>query len=141
MEYLHREITEKIIGCFYEVHNRLGYGFMEKVYERALMIELRASGLDARSQEPVKVFYKRETVGDYYADIVVNDSVILELKGADFIIEEHEFQLINYLRATEIEVGLLLNFGKKPEMRRKIFTNDRKKTNTDDAETDIITTD
>lgn len=127
MEYLHTDTTEKIIRCFYEVYNRLGYGFLEKVYERALMIELRNSGLRATCQEPIKVYYKRELVGDYYADIIVNSSVILELKAADFIIEEHEFQIINYLRATEIEVGLLLNFGKKPEMRRKVFTNDRKK--------------
>ena len=95
MDYLHRELTEKIIGCFFEVYNRLGYGFLEKVYEGALMIELRNSGLRALCQEPVKVYYKRELIGDYYGDIIVNNFVILELKATDSIAEEHEFQLIN----------------------------------------------
>ena len=126
MEYLHQNITERIIKCFYEVYNNLGYGFLEKVYEHAMIIELVRNGLNIQSQMPIKVHYKGEQVGDYYADIVVDDKIIIELKAAESVVEEHEFQLINYLKATEMEVGLLLNFGKEPEVRRKIFTNDRK---------------
>jgi len=127
VDYLHQDVTERIIRCFYEVYNTLGYGFLEKVYERAMVKELVADGLQLRSQFPIKVYYKGDEVGDYFADIVVNDLVVLELKAAESVVEEHELQLINYLKATEMEVGLLLNFGKKPEVRRKIFTNDRKR--------------
>ncbi|MBU1423495.1 MAG: GxxExxY protein, partial [Bacteroidetes bacterium] len=108
MEYLHKDITEQIIKCFYEVYNQLGYGFLEKVYEHAMMIELKKSGLHARNQQPIKVYYKSELVGDYFADIIVQDCIILELKAAEAVVEEHEFQLINYLKATNIELGLLL---------------------------------
>ena len=125
--YLHAEVTERIIHCFYKVYNGLGFGFLEKVYERAMMIELRHAGLSARSQQPVTVYYRGENVGDYSSDIVVEDLIILELKAASALLEEHESQLVNYLRATDIEVGLLLNFGKKPEIRRKIFAEARKK--------------
>lgn len=128
MEYLHQELAERIIKCFYEVYNTLGHGFLEKVYEQAMMIELSKNGLTARRHLPVKVYYDGEAVGEYFADIMVENSVVLELKAAAALLEEHECQLINYLKATDIEIGLLLNFGKKPEMRRKIFTNDRKKT-------------
>jgi GxxExxY protein len=124
-KYLHSEITELIIKCFYSVYNELGFGFLEKVYQNSLLIELRNAGLYCEPQKPIKVFYKETVVGEYFADIVVNNSVIVELKAAEGLVEEHEFQLINYLKATEIEIGLLLNFGKKPEIRRKIFTNDR----------------
>jgi GxxExxY protein len=127
MEYLHQDLTERIIKCFFAVYNTLGYGFLEKVYERAMMIELAEEGLSARSQHPVQVFFKERLVGDYSADIIVNEKVVLELKAVECLVEEHELQLINYLRATDLEIGLLLNFGKKPEVRRKIFTNDRKK--------------
>lgn len=126
MELLHKNITDEIIRCFYEVYNILGYGFLEKVYESSLYNELISCGLSCERQKRIDVFYKRKLVGEYYADILVEDKVILELKAADSICEEHEFQLINYLKATNIEVGLLLNFGKKPEIKRKIFTNDRK---------------
>jgi GxxExxY protein len=126
MNYLHQDLTDRIIGCFYEVYNTLGYGFLEKVYERSLMVEILQANLVARNQIPVKVRYKGECVGNYYADIVVNDTVIIEIKALESIAREHELQLVNYLKATDIEVGLLLNFGKKPEIRRKIFTNDRK---------------
>ena len=126
MNYLYQDLTERIIKCFYEVYNTLGFGFLEKVYEHALMIELTKSGLPAKKQQPIKVYYKSELVGDYYADIIIADKVILELKAAEAVVEEHEYQLINYLKATNIEIGLVLNFGKKPEIRRKIFTNDRK---------------
>ncbi|MEW5845879.1 MAG: GxxExxY protein [Bacteroidota bacterium] len=122
-EYLHQELTSKIIECFYQVYNTLGYGFLEKVYENALKIELEKSGLIVERQKPIKVYYGSEVVGEYFADLLVNDQVIIELKAAETICEEHEYQLLNYLKATSIEVGLLLNFGKKPEIRRKIFTN------------------
>lgn len=126
MSYLHQELTEKIIKSFYEVYNTLGYGFLEKVYELSLCEELTANGFNCERQKKIEVFYKEKLVGDYYADILVENKVILELKAAEFICEEHEYQLINYLKATDIELGLLLNFGKKPEIKRKIFTNDMK---------------
>jgi len=120
---LHEEITGKIIKAFYKVNNSLGYGFLEKVYERALIIELKKQGLQVEQQKNIKVYYEENEVGDYYADLIVNNLVIIELKAAESLCEEHEAQLINYLRATNIEIGLLLNFGKKPEFRRKIFSN------------------
>jgi len=126
-ELLHKDLTNRIVNCFYKVYNTLGFGFLEKVYENAMLIELQKEGLKALKQVPVKVFYDNYNVGDYFADIIVENSVILELKAAEYLVEEHELQLINYLKATEIEVGLLLNFGRKPEFRRKIFTNDRKR--------------
>lgn len=125
-QFLHKELSNKIIQCFYQVYNTLGFGFLEKVYENALMIEFLKNGIVTQRQKPIKVYYENNPVGDYYADIIVDDSIILELKAAECIIEEHELQLINYLKATNIEIGLLLNFGKTPEFRRKIFTNDRK---------------
>lgn len=118
--------TEKIIKCFYETYNILGYGFLEKVYENALLKELNANGFQCESQRKISVNYKGDKVGEYYADILVDNVIILELKATDSLYEEHEYQLINYLKATNIELGLLLNFGKKPEIRRKIFSNDRK---------------
>ena len=127
MNLIHEEITDVILKSFYSVYNQLGYGFLEKVYENALLIELTENGLFCEKQHPIKVNYNGTTVGEYFADIMVENSVIVELKAAEFIVEEHELQLINYLRATEIEVGLLLNFGKKPVFKRKIFTNDLKK--------------
>lgn len=120
----HQELTKKIIACFYKVYNTLGYGFLEKVYENALLIELQNNNLRCSKQFPIKVYYEDVKVGDYYADIIVEDAVILELKAAESLCEEHEYQLINYLKATDIEVGLLLNFGKEPEFKRKIFSND-----------------
>ncbi len=126
-ELLHKELTNKIINCYYTVYNTLGYGFLEKVYENSLMIELNKQGIRAEKQKPIKVYYDDELVGEYFADIIVEDTIIIELKAAEFLIEEHELQLINYLKATDKEIGLLLNFGKKPEFKRKIFTNDRKK--------------
>ena len=119
---LHEDLTDKIIKAFYNVYNTLGYGFLEKVYENAMMIELRKLGLSARRQVPIKVLYEEELVGEYFADLVVEENIILELKAAESLREEHEFQLINYLKATEIEVGLLLNFGKKSQFKRKIYT-------------------
>ena len=124
---LKEDLTEKIIQAFFNVYNNLGYGFLEKVYQNALLIELTEMGLDCRSQVPIKVAYKGVNVGDYYADIIVNNCVILELKACEALCEDHEHQLINYLKATDQEIGLLLNFGKIPQFKRKIFTNDRKR--------------
>jgi GxxExxY protein len=124
---LHQEITSKVLASYYKVHNTLGYGFLERVYENALYYELTGQGLNCRKQVPITVHYEGIIVGDYYADIVVDNMLIIEIKAAETIIEAHECQLLNYLRATNIEVGLLLNFGKSPQFSRKIFTNDRKK--------------
>jgi len=124
---LHSELTEKIIKAFYNVYNTLGYGFLEKVYENALKIELSKMGLNVQAQKNIKVHYAGYEVGDYYADLLINDLIIIELKAAENICEEHEAQLINYLKATNIEVGLLINFGKKAEFKRKIFINENKK--------------
>ncbi len=123
---LHENITKKIIEAYYKVFNTLGYGFLEKVYENALKIELKKMNLKVEQQQNIKVFYESFEVGDYYADLIVEDLVIIELKAAESLCEEHEIQLINYLKATNLEVGLLLNFGKKPEFKRKVFSNDRK---------------
>ncbi len=122
-EYLYKELTSEIIKRFYTVYNVLGYGFLEKVYEKALKYEFEKAGLLVERQKPINVFYENELVGEYFADLLVENKVIIELKAAEGICEEHENQLINYLKATDIEVGLLLNFGKKPEVKRKIFTN------------------
>jgi GxxExxY protein len=124
--YKHTELTDKIIKAYYKVYNTLGYGFLEKVYENAMYIELKKMGFFVQKQKNISVFYESEEVGDYYADLIVDEKVIIELKAAEGLCEEHECQLINYLKATEIEVGLLLNFGKQPELRRKIFSNKNK---------------
>ena len=134
MTYLHQKITEKIIKAYYQVYNTLGYGFLEKVYHNALLLELRKQDFYCQSQFPIKVFYEGVQVGDYFADIIVDESVVIEIKAMESLCEEHEYQLINYLKATDIEIGLLLNFGKKPEFKRKIFTNDRKRVNTDNTD-------
>jgi GxxExxY protein len=128
---LHENITEQIIKTYYEVYNELGYGFLERVYQNAMILELKNKGLNVESQKMIKVHYKGLLVGDYFADIIVENLVILELKASEVLVHENELQLLNYLRATDIEVGLLLNFGKKAEFRRKIFTNDRKNLNID----------
>jgi len=124
---LHEEITGTIIKAFYTVYNTLGYGFLEKVYENALVHELTKLGLEVRQQMPIKVYYDGCLVGEYFADLVVEGCVIVEIKAAESLRPEHAAQLLNYLKATEVEVGLLLNFGPKPEFARRIFTNDRKK--------------
>jgi GxxExxY protein len=123
---LHSEVTDVTIKAFYHVYNTLGYGFLEKVYENALVLTLRKWGLSVGRQVPIRVYFEDELVGEYFADIIVGGCVILELKTAEGIDPAHEAQLINYLRATDIEVGLLLNFGPKAEFRRKVFGNERK---------------
>jgi GxxExxY protein len=125
-KFLHKELTDKIIQSFYNVYNGLGFGFLENVYQNALYIELMQKGFQTEAQKPIRVYYKNQIVGKYIADIVVNNKVILELKAVEHLIPEHEYQLLNYLKATEIEIGLLLNFGMKPEIRRKIITNNNK---------------
>jgi GxxExxY protein len=122
----YKEVTEKILDIYFRVYNRLGYGFLEKVYENAMMIEFEKEGLSATAQYPLSVRYDGRVVGEYYADILVGDKVILEIKAARSLGPENEAQLLNYLRATDIEVGLLLNFGPEPEIRRKVFDNARK---------------
>ncbi len=122
----HSELTGKIIRAFYTVYNTLGYGFLEKVYENAMFVELREMNLDVVKQAPIKVFYKEQEVGEYFADLIVENSVIIELKSAENLSKGNESQLLNYLKATEIEVGLLMNFGTTAEYRRKVFENNRK---------------
>jgi len=115
-------LTGRIIRCYYNVYNTLGYGFLEKVYENSLLLELKNLKLHGRSQVSLKVNYKENLVGHYVADIIVEDLIIIEVKAAEALCEEHEAQLLNYLRATGIEYGLLLNFGKKPQLKRKVWT-------------------
>lgn len=122
---LYSEITGEIIKAFYKVYNTLGYGFLEKVYENALAFELEANNLRVETQLPIKVYYNSREVGEYFADIIVEGKVIVEIKTAVAIDKAHESQLLNYLKATEIEVGLILNFGQKAEYKRKVFANQR----------------
>ncbi|MGQ0542474.1 MAG: GxxExxY protein [Blastocatellia bacterium] len=120
-ELKHSDVTGQIIKAFYTVYNDLGYGFLEKVYENALVIELRSLGLSVEQQKSISVYYRGQLVGEYFADLVVTGCVIVELKSAETISRAHEAQLINYLKAIRYEVGLLLNFGKSAEYKRKIF--------------------
>ena len=112
MEYLHKDITNNINRTFCNANNNLGYGFLEKVYENAMLIESETMGVNCVEQKPIPVYYKSLSVGEYFADIIVESKGIIELKAVEGLIEEHEAQLLNYLKATDIEVGLLLNFGK-----------------------------
>ena len=119
MDY--QNITQKIIGCAYRVYNKMGFGFLESVYEKCMLIELNKQQLTIESQKPLKVFYEQYLVGEYVADIVVNDTIIVELKSVKQIVRAHEIQLVNYLVATGKPVGLLLNFGeKRVEVKRKV---------------------
>ena len=122
----HADLTEKTIGTFYTVYRTLGYGFSEKVYENALVLELRRLDLEAEQQKRIVVYYDDQVVGEYQADIVVNGIILVELKAVRQLLQEHEAQLLNYLKATEIEVGLLLNFGPEAKFKRKVYDNDRK---------------
>ncbi|MBX3060744.1 MAG: GxxExxY protein [Anaerolineae bacterium] len=123
---LHEELTGKILKAFFDVYNILGCGFLEKVYENALKIKLESLGLFVEQQKPIKVYFQGQCVGEYFADLLVNGLVILELKAAEHISPTHVSQLLHYLKATDVEVGLLLNFGLEPEFKRLLFTNDRK---------------
>ena len=119
---LDEALTEKVIGVFFEVYNELGYGFLESVYENAMLKALRDAGLAVCAQQPISVYFRGVVVGEYRADLVVEDRLILELKALAEIASIHEVQLVNYLKATRIPLGLILNFGPKPGFKRKIFT-------------------
>jgi GxxExxY protein len=121
-----KDLTDRVLCCFYNVYNKLGYGFLERVYENALMIELAKSGFNPKAQCPIQVNYDGYVVGEYIADMLIDDKIIVEIKATKALLPAHEAQLLNYLKATEIEVGLLLNFGPKAEVKRKVFDNDRK---------------
>ena len=123
----HIELTDKIIACFFAVYNTLGYGFLESVYLRAMVIELQKMGLQVQVEYPIRVYYAGQVVGEFYADILVEGLVIVELKAVGTISSQHEAQLLNYLNATRHEVGLLLNFGHKAEIKRKVYDNELKK--------------
>ena len=119
----HKELTEEIIGCAYRVYNKMGYGFLESIYEKCLLIELRKAGLQAESQKQITVLYEGQNVGDFMADIVVENQIIIELKSVRRVVKAHEMQLVNYLTATKKDVGLILNFGEeKVEIKRKVRT-------------------
>ena len=120
--YKYSDLTDKIINAFYKVYNVLGYGFLEKVYENAMMIELKKFGLSCNKQRPLSVYYDSLNIDEYFADITVNDLVIIELKAAEAPCYEHECQSVNYRKASDIDVGLLLNFGKEPEIKREVLT-------------------
>ena len=121
-----KEHTDRIIRAFYNVYNSLGYGFLEKIYEKAMVIELEKFEINTVPQSSIKVYYDKKLVGEYYADLLVENEVIVEIKAVRNLSIEHEAQLLNYLKATDKEVGLLLNFGAHPEIRRKVYDNFRK---------------
>jgi GxxExxY protein len=123
----HEQLTENIIGVFYDVYNELGYGFLESVYEESLVIALREAALEVKRQVPVPVWFRQHNVGEFRADLLVEDTVMLELKSARVLEPSHEAQLLHYLRSTDVEIGLLLNFGVRPQFRRLLFDNERKK--------------
>jgi GxxExxY protein len=124
--FLHKSLSDSILKTYYEVYNELGYGFLEKVYQNAMYLELKSQGFKIEAQKQIKVFYKSQVVGEYYADLIIDDSIILELKACECLMDEHQAQLLNYLKATKVEIGILLNFGTTPEFKRLIYTNDRK---------------
>jgi GxxExxY protein len=119
--YAHSEITDKIIGCAYDVYNQLGFGFMEKVYENAMMVKLPQKGLEVVQQAPINVYFEDKLVGEYFADILVDNKVVVEFKSVSSLSKAHEVQLVNYLKATGIKVGLLINFGAQIKIIRKVF--------------------
>jgi GxxExxY protein len=125
-DYLYSELSDNIINCFYKVYNVLGFGFLEKIYQKSLEIELTNNGIIFEPQYPIKVYYENSIVGEYYADLFVESKIIIEIKAISSLVKENELQLINYLKSTNIEVGLLLNFGEKPEIKRRVFTNGKK---------------
>ncbi|MDP8233160.1 MAG: GxxExxY protein [Candidatus Zophobacter franzmannii] len=120
MEYLYKELTERIISAFYEVYNTLGVGFLEKVYEKSLLAELNLRKIKCKEQARIDVFYKKQIVGEYYADLIIEDTVIVELKASEGLVKSNEYQLKNYLKATKYEVGLLLKSGKTRDITKDI---------------------
>lgn len=123
----HSDVTEKIIGVFYDVYNELGHGFLESTYAEAMVVALEEAGFVVAREVPVPVWFRKRKVGQYFADLLVSKAVLLELKAGRNLESAHEAQLLHYLRATEIEVGILLNFGLRPQFRRLLFDNERKK--------------
>jgi GxxExxY protein len=123
----HGELTEQIIGVFYDVYNELGFGFLEAVYHKAMLIALAQIGLNVETKVNLAVYFRGHLVGDYFADILVERAVILELKAVDDLASAHNSQLLNYLKASSAEVGLLFNFGPKPRFKRLVFDNERKR--------------
>ena len=124
--FKHSELTEIIIGVFYEVYGELGHGFLESVYRNSMNLALRKKGLSVQAEAPIAVFFRGENVGDFRADLVVEGCILLELKTAETIVAAHEAQVLNYLRSTTLELGLILNFGPKPQIRRFLLDNERK---------------
>ena len=122
MSYKYQDLTKKIISCFYNVYNELGYGFLESVYENSIIKEFKKKNLKVQNQKEIDVYYRNEIVGNFIADIIVDDKIIIEVKAVKELKQIHEVQLVNYLKATKIEVGLLVNFGEKLEFKRKVFT-------------------
>lgn len=127
LAFPHRDLTERIIGSFYDVYNELGFGFLESVYHRSLLISLQQMRLFVESEVLLPVYFRGNVVGDFHADLVVERKVVLELKAVEDLCPAHEAQLLNYLKASTIEVGLLLNFGPKPRIKRLAFSNERKR--------------
>ncbi|KLT69483.1 MULTISPECIES: GxxExxY protein [unclassified Flavobacterium] len=125
-DLLHGEVSKPILSVFYDVYNELGYGFLEKVYQNAMYLELKSQGYEVEAQKQIKVYYKNQIVGEYYADLIIEGSIIVELKACECLLSSHISQLLNYLRCTRIEVGLVLNFGETPDFKRLIYTNNRK---------------
>jgi GxxExxY protein len=125
--FLHKSLSDSILKVYYEVYNELGYGFLEKVYQNAMYFELKSQGYKVEAQKQIKVYYKSQIVGEYYADLIIDDLITLELKACECLMDEHQAQLLNYPKATKVEIGMLLNFGTTPEFKRLIYTNDRKK--------------
>jgi len=122
----HSDLTGKVLGAFFQIHKEMGFGFSEKVYESALEVLLKVLGMDPERQKEIFVSYHGKVVGEYKADIIVNKVVLLEIKSVEKLIDAHDAQLLNYLKSTEFEVGLLLNFGRQAEFHRKIYDNSRK---------------
>ncbi|MFN8428825.1 MAG: GxxExxY protein [Spirosomataceae bacterium] len=122
----HDDITQRVIKTFFQVYNELGYGFLEKVYQNSFYLALREEGLEVETQKRIDVWFRGNKVGEYYADLILENLVIIEIKAVEYLLPEHEAQLLNYLRGTDIEVGLLMNFGKKAEFKRKVYNNDLK---------------
>ncbi|WP_281227185.1 GxxExxY protein [Flavobacterium aquiphilum] len=125
-DILYKEISDSILKAYYAVYNQLGYGFLEKVYQNAMYFELKSKGLKVEAQKQIKVYFKNQLVGEYFADLLIEDKVIVELKACELLMNAHVAQTMNYLKATKIEIGLVLNFGEEPEFKRIVYTNDKK---------------
>lgn len=125
-DLLHKEISKPILKIFCDVYNQLGYGFLEKIYQNVMYFELIEQGYKVEAQKQIKVYFKNQLVGEFYADLLVEDTIILELKACECLVSSHVAQLMNYLKSTKIEVGLVLNFGETPDFKRLVYTNNRK---------------